>query len=144
MKKQVIALWGTANSGKSTTLRKLYELLTKAYPTAQVDILHKVGVDLSLIITIDGVLIGIESQGDPGSRLPDSIKVFIKRGCVIIVCCTRTKGSTVEIVEGLQPEFALTWHQKIAGQDDEQMARKIFKQIRDALAAQNAPALTEA
>jgi len=138
MKKQVIALYGTANAGKSTTLGKLYELLTKAYPKAPVEIIHKIGVDLAIIIEIDGVLVGIESQGDPGSRLTDTIKIFKKRGCVIIVCCTRTRGSTVVIVEDLQPEYTLSWHEKISGHDDDEAARKIFKQIRDALGANTA------
>ena len=135
MKKQIIALYGTANSGKSTTLRKLYDLLIKAYPKAHIEIIHPVGVDFTVIIEIDGVLIGIESQGDPGSRLDDSIKIFKKRGCVIIVCCTRTRGSTVVIVEALRPEFTITWHHKIAGQDDDKMAQTILKQIRDAIGA---------
>ena len=112
--KQVIGLYGTANAGKSTTLRKLYELLTKAYPAAHIEIIHPFGVDFTVIIEIDGVLIGIESQGDPGSRLAVSIELFKKRGCVIIVCTTRTRGGTVAIVESLKPEFTITWHHKVA------------------------------
>jgi|ERR1035437_6533829 GTPase SAR1 family protein len=135
MNKQVLGLYGTANAGKSTTLRKLYELLTKAYPAAHIEIIHPVRVDFTVIIEIDGVLIGIESQGDPGSRLAESIELFKKRGCVIIVCTTRTRGSTVVIVEALQPEFTITWHHKIAGEDDSKMAQTIFKQIQDALGA---------
>ena len=135
MKKQVIALYGTANSGKSTTLRKLFELLQRAYPKARIGIIHPVGVDFTVIIEIDGVLIGIESQGDPISRLDVSIELFRKRGCFIIVCTTRTKGRTVAIVEALQPEFAITWHRKIAGEDDDKMAQTILRQIGDALGA---------
>lgn len=133
MKKQVLALYGTANSGKSTTLRKLFDLVQRAYPKAHIKIIHPVVVDFTVIIEIDGVLIGIESQGDPGSRLAQSIEVFKKRGCIIIVCATRTRGGTVAIVKALQPEFTVTWYHKIAGEDDEKMAQTILKQIRDAL-----------
>jgi hypothetical protein len=131
--KNVFALYGTANAGKSTTLRKLYELLTKAYPAAHIQIIHPVGVDFTVIIEIDGVLIGIESQGDPGSRLAVSIELFAKRGCFVIVCATRTRGGTVAIVEALKPEFAITWHRKVAGEEDDKMAQTILSQIRDAL-----------
>lgn len=133
MKKQVLALYGTANAGKSTTLRKLFELLKQGYPAAHMDIINPVGVDFTVIIEIDGVLMGIESQGDPGSRISVSIELFKKRGCVIIVCTTRTRGGTVAIVDALQPEFAITWHHKVAGEDDDEMAQTILKQIRDAL-----------
>ncbi len=134
MKKQAIALYGKANSGKSTTLRKLYDLLM-AYPKAHIEIIRPVGVDFTVIIEVDGILIGIESQGDPCSRLDDSINLFKERGCVIVVCCTRTRGSTVVIVEALQPEFTITWYHKIAGQDDDKMAQTILKQIKVALGA---------
>lgn len=133
MKKQVIALRGTANSGKSTTLRKVRELLEKAHPKAPIHIIHRLVVDFAIIIEINGVLIGIESQGDPGTRLENSIKTFKKRGCAIIVCCTRTRGGTVTVIESLQPEFAIMWNQKTASQDNDEMAQTILKQIRDAL-----------
>jgi hypothetical protein len=133
MKKKVFALRGTANSGKSTTLRKFYELLTKAYPKAQIEVVRPVGVDFTVIIKIDGVLIGIESQGDPNSRLEVSIELFKERGCVIIVCATRTRGSTVDIVEALMPEFTVIWHQKKSGSDDDKMAQTILNDVRDAL-----------
>lgn len=146
--KQVFALKGPANVGKSTTIKKIFILLKEAYPTAliqiinppRIDITVTVEVDITVTIEIDETVVGIESQGDPNCRLPESIKHFKKAKCSIIVCATRTSGKTVATVENLQPEFTLNWHRKkpepqvnLREQRDDAIAQTIFKQIQNAL-----------
>ena len=146
--KHIFALKGPANVGKSATLKKVFALLRGAYPAAPVQIINPPGiditvtieVDITVIIEINGTSVGIESQGDPNSRLPDSIELFKKAKCSIIVCATRTKGGTVTTVENLQPEFTLVWHRKtsepqanLREQHDGVVAQTIFKQIQNAL-----------
>jgi hypothetical protein len=140
--KHVIALYGTANVGKSATLRKVFELLTAAYPTAHIQTIHPPGMDSTVIIDIDGILVGIESQGDPNSRLAESIELFKKAKCVIIICATRTRGDTVTIVENLKPEFTVVWHHKtsepqasLREQHDNATAQTVFKDVQNALRA---------
>lgn len=57
-----------------------------------------------MVLTINGVKIGIESQGDPEkkSRLPQSLKEFVDNGCSIIVCARRTRERTFNTVEDLR------------------------------------------
>jgi len=54
--------------------------------------------DITKIITVNGIKIGIESQGDPNSNLFTSLALFDKEKCDLIICATRTKGNTVNEV----------------------------------------------
>jgi len=112
--KQVIALYGSSSKGKSTTLKKLAQLIKEQYGAdAQVKELpkHNLGADFQLLITIRGTfLIGLESQGDPGGRLHRSLDLFVKANCDLIFCATRTRGSTCDHVTALEPQgYAVEW-----------------------------------
>lgn len=99
--KTVIALSGVANRGKTETIRNVYNQLYNEYPDAQQQLLVSRS-DVRVILTIEGVKVGIESQGDPNSRLPKSLALFQREGCQIVVCTMRTYGMTVEAVEQLR------------------------------------------
>lgn len=102
MRKTVFANWGSAGQGKSSTVKEITRLILKHYPTATTSpVTIDYTYDIRVVITIDKIKIGIESQGDPNSRLFDSIKYFVKINCDIIICSTRTSGSTVEAVNEL-------------------------------------------
>lgn len=141
--KQVFALKGPANVGKSATLKKVFALLTNAYPSAPVQMLNPPGIDMTAIIEINGIFVGLESCGDPPPyhrRLIESIELFKKAKCIIIICATRTSGVSVTTVKNLEPEFKLTWHLKtsepqanLRDQRDDVIAQTIFKKIQNAL-----------
>jgi hypothetical protein len=102
MKKTVFANWGTAGQGKSSTVKEIAQLILKNYPSATTDpVTIDFTFDIRVVITIGKIKIGIESQGDPNSRLFDSLKYFVKINCDIIICSTRTSGSTVDAVNEL-------------------------------------------
>lgn len=102
MKKTVFANWGSAGQGKSSTVKEIAKLILNNYPTATTDpVTIDYTYDIRVIITIGKIKIGVESQGDPNSRLFDSLKYFVKVNCDIIICSTRTSGSTVEAVNEL-------------------------------------------
>ena len=108
--KRLIALRGVANVGKSTTIQKVHQLLLAKYPTGECKYGAKPGKDVKVVIKIKGVRIGIESQGDPpGGRLEESLKWFWRKRCKVIVCATRTRGKTVEVVERLADGYELLW-----------------------------------
>jgi hypothetical protein len=70
--KNIFALRGPANVGKSATLRSFFGKLRAAYPTAGIEWINPLGsdeADFTVIIDIGGVRIGIESEGDPNGRL---------------------------------------------------------------------------
>lgn len=111
MKKTTLAVWGVANIGKSQTIKSVYDLLLSKYPKAKQE--HVIdGKDVRAVVTINGKKIGIESQGDPNSRLFESLELFVKVKCQVIVCATRTRGATVTAVESLETNYDVIWYEK--------------------------------
>ncbi len=109
-KPTILACHGVANQGKSSTIKELSRLIISKYPNAIVDpVSLNYQYDIKVIITIGKVKIGIESQGDPNSRLSESLQEFVKQKCSIIVCTTRTSGSTVDIVSSYHKSFDIVW-----------------------------------
>jgi hypothetical protein len=102
MRKAVIANWGSANQGKSDTIKRLTQMILLHYPnaTTQPQNINYTG-DIKVIITIGRIHIGIESQGDPGSRIFESLDEFAAQHCDAIICSTRTSGATVGAVNTL-------------------------------------------
>lgn len=107
----IIAVRGVTNQGKSASIKIAYSLLRELYPAAHIEEFH-FGVDITVVITINGVKVGIESQGDPNSRLFQSLEHFVKIGCKVIVCATRSRGATVEAVNSLAGKFRVEWYPK--------------------------------
>jgi hypothetical protein len=103
----IIAVWHESNKGKSETLREFALLLLSRYPRYKaiepVPALVPSKYDFRLIVKIKGKVIGIESQGDPGTGLKERLEdlAYKKFKCDIILCTTRTKGYTIEAVDNL-------------------------------------------
>lgn len=103
MKKTIIAIQGIGNKGKTETVKRFREVLLEAYPNSEEEIKESDG-DIKTIITINyngkPVKIGIESQGDPNSRLTrEGLKWFLAEKCDIIICACRTYGETVDTID---------------------------------------------
>ncbi|MBN2589865.1 MAG: hypothetical protein JXA96_08375 [Sedimentisphaerales bacterium] len=138
--KKVIALWGCSNVGKSSTIKQVCELLLAKYPKTKKE--HGIfRVDIRVVLIINGVKVGIESQGDPGSRLSESLSLFAKMGCKVIVCATRTKGQTVDAVNKLKPNYEVIWREQIATKsanwesNNLEMAKWIVKKVENIIQA---------
>ena len=104
MKKTIIALYGRANEGKSQTLKKVCQLIMANFPNAK-STPAVINYDGDILVTIDvcSIKIGIESQGDPNSRMinEDTLGKLANEKCDIIICATRTHGETVRKVDEL-------------------------------------------
>ena len=108
MKKVVIANWGGEKQGKSDSVKRVFYLLKDKYAS---QVFCDRG-DIKAIVEIKGHKVGIESQGDPGSRLFGSIDDFMAEGCVIIVCACRSWGKTAAKVASLKEEgYEVIWTQ---------------------------------
>jgi len=130
--KQVIALSGPASTGKSHTIRRVYDLLLAKYPRAIVEnrATWSWGIDLKILVTIDDVIIGFESRGDPNNRLLESLPEFAAVPCNVIVCATRTSGSTYDAVRALEGYEVVPFEQRWIPEDEHtssnsKMAEKI-------------------
>jgi hypothetical protein len=109
----IIGVYGRQNEGKSTTIKNVCRALLTSFPNP-ILLTHdglpiNYANDILVSITIDNVKIGIESQGDPGSRMLkwDTLRYLADENfqiagyeaglgnCNIIVCASRTSGDTV-------------------------------------------------
>lgn len=112
MRKTIFANWGQASQGKSDTVKRIAQEILLSYPTAITSpTTINYSIDIQIIITIGNVKIGIESQGDPNSRLFESLKMFSSANCDIIICSTRTSGRTVDTVSALSSShgYDIVW-----------------------------------
>lgn len=110
----IFALQGPANSGKTDTLIRVRDLLQAKYPNATMTPLHNGAGDIKVIFRgINGKTVGIESQGDPNSRLKESLLDFQSAGCDIIFCACRTSGMTVDWIKTFSPPYQIQFVQKV-------------------------------
>ncbi len=116
MGKTILAVWHEAGRGKTQTLREFANLLLLTYPHYNpifpVPASVPVRGDFRLVVEINNKIIGIESQGDPNTKLQDRL-IYLADVyyCEVILCTTRTSGQTVAAVEYLcrNRKFADVW-----------------------------------
>ena len=113
---KLFALQGTSCSGKTSILCSLIEDIQNSYKNVSIQIICKrhITLDIAVIITLpDGKKIGIETQGDPGSRLKKTLTIFQEANCEIIFCAVRTSGMTVDWVNSLKSEYEIEFIKKL-------------------------------
>jgi hypothetical protein len=104
----LFALQGPGNCGKSDTLIRLFHALQTKYPSATIQALHSGTKDIAVIMRgVNGLAVGIESQGDPNSRLKRSLPAFAAAKCDIIFCACRTSGMTVDWINALSAAYII-------------------------------------
>lgn len=138
MKKIVFANCGAGKQGKSSSVKEVYHLLNSKYKAKMlID-----GADVKATFLINGVLVGLESQGDPYSRMFQSLDDFVSMGCDIIVCACRSSGGTRRKVQSLANlGYQIVWAQNDRTEDstlyshlNNMYARKIVDLILDRIA----------
>lgn len=111
--KKVLCLYGASKCGKSSAIAELDRLMQNSGNAALVQNLHpEDSGEVCKIYDAGGILIGIESMGDPYSRQPESLDLFVKENCSIIICASRTRGGTANnVVELEQNGYEVFWLQ---------------------------------
>jgi hypothetical protein len=108
--KTILAVWNAGGKGKTESVRQFANSLLLAYPTytsifpvpATIPTIH----DFRLVVEINGIVVGIESQGDPGTNLRNRlIDLVTNFNCDIIICTCRTRGETVAAVENIHNTY---------------------------------------
>lgn len=100
----IIALKGKGNTGKSTTIRLLHELLLlNGYQLINSD-LHVNGGDFIAVFSKKGKRIGVTSSGDTYDLVRNHLQELINANCNICVCACRTydripPGTNAAIIE---------------------------------------------
>ena len=130
----IIAVWHSADMGKTETIRAFANLLLNTFPLIESIRPDPAFVpatgDFILVVRINGVVIGITSQGDPGTDLENRlINLADNRECDIILCSTRTRGETVIAVDRVarSRNYRTIWTStyQIAGQANQQLVNDL-------------------
>ena len=113
---KVIALYEVANTGKTTTLNLLNDLLNPDNPITD-------GKDHRRSITYKGKTIFIATPGDNKAEIDENIKRARKENCDILVTASRTKGYGKEL---LKEQFKnIRWIKKdVADQQEQDLVNK--------------------
>jgi len=133
----IYALQGRGDCGKTETIKLVYQILVNNYKISQTQIqdFFPNSPDIKIIMSgVKGKKIGIESRGDPKSRLERSLKDFVNAGCDIIFCACRTSGMTVQWINSHKPKYTPFFIKQVIAasakqrQSNNNMAQQLVKQ----------------
>lgn len=107
MQKLLIYNKGYSDTGKSRALKAVFFRLAAEHgERIQVNRLLHGSLDfcntddLGVIFTYRGILVGLESEGDPDGKYHEkALTEFMKESCEIIICACHTKGETINILK---------------------------------------------
>lgn len=104
--KTILTIWHSSNKGKTETLREFAKLLLTNYPKNEpifpIPTIIPTTGDFRIVVEINGKIIGVESKGDPKTKLKERlIDLADNFHCDIILCSSRTRGETVDAVDFL-------------------------------------------
>lgn len=108
--KKIIALYRRAETGKTSTLNLLIELLDKNEKAEE----NRLTEDRRVSISYGSKKIAVTTWGDNEDELKENIKYFEKKDCDILVTATRTRGETTEILNDYAKEIntEIIWIEK--------------------------------
>lgn len=112
MMRTIIAVSGSSNAGKTTTIRLAYEQLSE-----KSDILdggRRARKEVrGAVLEIEGVKVGFASPGDREDVLRENLDRLIEAGCQVIVCATHTsRSATYRVVYRLKSGYRIVWIEK--------------------------------
>ena len=96
-KKTIICLRGRHDSGKTTSIREVYKLITGNYPVGNGD--FKVTFKHPQLGNI-----GFSSWGDPGAN-EEPLEEILPKNCDKVITACRSSGQTVVSVENLAKKY---------------------------------------
>ena len=86
----IIALRGKGNSGKSTAIRLLYDLILQNGYQLVSSNLNVIGGDFVAVFSKNGKLIGVTSSGDTYDLVHERLQDLENANCNICICACRT------------------------------------------------------
>jgi len=127
--KTILAVWNAGGKGKTESLREFALNLLRTYPLHVAKVPNPSTVpkkgDFRLVVEISGIIIGVESQGDPGTNLDNRlIDLVTNFNCDIIICTCRTRGKTVNAIQNIKNTFGFQtiWTSTYQIEDESQHA----------------------
>ncbi|MBQ8678450.1 MAG: hypothetical protein IJ530_01675 [Treponema sp.] len=108
---RIIALYGSLDVGKTTTLNILIDLFIKVASKYSVEVVWENGFDRRAAIFFKNKTICICTPGDNAEIIRENISFFSKNKCNIAILATRTKGQSKDTLN----EYAKTKHLEVEG-----------------------------
>lgn len=143
MKRKIISIKGVSGAGKSTTIKLAYRMFLErlgdipiSYNVKYEAYQYSRGwdedfMDFTAVVTVYDYQIVFHSPGDHGYFV-NLVDKFRSDSCLIIICATRTKGSSIDELNnisknGYTPEYIT----KTAANDsdNENIAKQLLKKI---------------
>ena len=111
---RIIVIRGVKDCGKTTAGRMAYNTVL---PTARIVVKKSdqtYGEVFGAVLNINGVIVGFISQGDNAAILERHFRELLRIwDCEVIVCASRSRGGTVEYLEGLEQQgHTVEWIEK--------------------------------
>ncbi len=133
--KTILAIWNAGEKGKTDSLREFSNIFIKKYPKAKPISPDTLTVptsgDFRLVVNIAGVILGVESQGDPSTNLEKRLVELIKKfKCDIILCSCRTRGETVAAIENISNKFQFETIWTSTYQTDDENKHKVMNKLK--------------
>ena len=109
--KTIIANYGEPNLGKTESILKVYEKLKKVETNKSGFAPHHDNGDICDVLVINGIKVGICSQGDPKSCQKGWMDILVNQEeCPIILAACRYYGATVTLIESYQQQgYRIIW-----------------------------------
>lgn len=135
----VITLFGTQHTGKSETLLLLHYLIGQSKNSSVWDLVEGPYPSICVVQEIEGTRLGITNRAFSAEQLSDDLKFLIGRRCDVIVCCCKSHGATVAVVDRLDSTKELHWiHQpstskRNSTQRNRRSAVRLYELVRTGL-----------
>lgn len=115
MNKTIIANYAIGSLGKSSSIKAVFEKIKKKYNHSILDLFDDGDIRAIIHLTDHDIKIGLESQGDPNSRMKETMDIFIEEHCDIIIAACRTKGDTINKIYEMRSKngYGIIWAQNI-------------------------------
>lgn len=99
----ILAVKGGAGQGKTNSVRAFANLVLFTFPNLvpvhPVPAVVPATGDFRLVVEINGVRLGVESQGDPNTGLATRLLDLVTNlRCTVIICTCRTRGDTEQAI----------------------------------------------
>ena len=132
---KIFALYGKGNTGKSSTIREIYEQIKSKSKVIKEEY-YKNGVDVTAIISIKNLTIGITSYGDDAKCINAPFELFKNGNCDVIICASRvrrTKTGSVVYLKNFEKnnKASLIWIKKeyFEIDEDNNKTKETYKEI---------------
>lgn len=116
MGKYIICDFARSDWGKSQTLLRVIDSLKKEKMLKTEELID--GYDKYAVFELNGKTIVVITQGDPDSLQEECLHNAVKQDAAIIVCASRTRGSTVDcIYKTAENGYSVIWFSNLYADD---------------------------